>query len=218
MLRPLVRSGPVSRLPWGIVLSVGTHALVGALLLLFARVRPLEAPAEQQPDAIAVEIVAPPEPVTTGKPAPQPAPAEVQRDPGRSAPPGTASASTSTAKDRRSGMLHATQFFAAGILREPASRKLRQTLSTFADSERIVQLCNMEGIEQIRRADRRYDPDVVVSYALADTTVDGLTLSADGGAFHSGRGWYGLRFRCTVSARLPGCQRLPVRHRPAHSS
>jgi hypothetical protein len=62
----------------------------------------------------------------------------------------------------------------------------------------------MEGLEQIRRADPHYNPDVLVSYAMADTTVDGLTLSADGGAFHSGRSWYAIRLRCTISADYAG--------------
>ncbi len=67
-----------------------------------------------------------------------------------------------------------------------------------------MQLCNIEGLEQIRRAEPKYDPDTLVPYAMADNSLDGMTLSADGGAFHSGRGWYAIRFRCTASADYLG--------------
>ena len=70
--------------------------------------------------------------------------------------------------------------FASGFLKDPANSKIRRTLSHFAPGEQLVQLCNMEGLEQIRRAEPRYDPDVLVSYAMADTVTSGLTLIADG--------------------------------------
>jgi hypothetical protein len=101
-------------------------------------------------------------------------------------------------------MTRATHFYAAAILKDPANWKLAQQMSTLADSERITQLCNAEGIEQIRRANPQYNPDMLVSYAVADPVMSGMTLSADGGAFHSGKSWYRVRFRCTVAADYSG--------------
>jgi hypothetical protein len=98
----------------------------------------------------------------------------------------------------------ASSFYAAGVLAGPGMERIRRTLSTFADSEKIVQLCNIEGIEQIRRAAPQYAPDTIVSYAMSDPITHGLTLIANGAAFRSRRRWYGVSFSCTAAARLDG--------------
>ena len=100
------------------------------------------------------------------------------------------------------GVHIATSFYAGSILKEPSMQKIRAALETFAPGERLVQLCNIEGLEQIRRGAPSYDPDTLVSYAMADTAAAGLTLSAPGGAFRSRRRWYGIAFKCTVAADL----------------
>jgi len=81
-------------------------------------------------------------------------------------------------------------------------KKMRATLETFAPGERLVQLCNIEGLEQIRRGAPGYDPDTLVSYAMSDPLTAGMTLSAPGAAFRSRRRWYGVAFKCTVAADL----------------
>lgn len=78
--------------------------------------------------------------------------------------------------------------------------RIRRVMGTLDPGERMVQLCNIEGLEQIRRAAPSYDPDTLVSYAMADTTATGLTLSATGGAFRSRRKWYGVSFQCSIAA------------------
>jgi hypothetical protein len=98
----------------------------------------------------------------------------------------------------------ATQFYSASMLKEPGMERIRRTLGTMADSERIVQLCNIEGLEQIRRAEPKYDPDTLVGYAMADMVTNGMKLSAVGGAFRSRRKWYGIAFNCTVAAGYDG--------------
>ncbi|OJX15569.1 MAG: hypothetical protein BGO82_09540 [Devosia sp. 67-54] len=80
--------------------------------------------------------------------------------------------------------------------------KMKRTLESFAPSERLVQLCNIEGLEQIRRGAPDYDPDTLVTYAMSDPLVAGLTLTAPGAAFRSRRKWYGVAVRCTVAADL----------------
>ena len=56
--------------------------------------------------------------------------------------------------------------------------RMKRTLESFAPSERLVQLCNIEGLEQIRRGAPDYDPDTLVTYAMSDPLVAGLTSSA----------------------------------------
>ena len=77
-------------------------------------------------------------------------------------------------------------------------------MTTLADTERVVQLCNIEGLEQIRRAAPTYAPDTLVPYAMADMDGSGLTLIASGGAFRSRRRWFGVMFRCAVAPDYSG--------------
>ncbi len=59
-------------------------------------------------------------------------------------------------------------------------------------------------VEQIRRAEPDYEPDVVVPYAFAETSVRDGTIVAEGAAFRSRREWYGLSFSCTPSPDFSG--------------
>ena len=81
---------------------------------------------------------------------------------------------------------------------------VRRGLSSFADRERVAQLCNIEALEQIRLAAPQYDPDTVVSYAMADPFSSGLMMTALGGAFRSRRQWYNVSFECQAAPTLDG--------------
>ncbi|HWA18741.1 MAG TPA: DUF930 domain-containing protein, partial [Devosia sp.] len=98
----------------------------------------------------------------------------------------------------------ATALYSADILNEPAMARIRQTLTQFADSERMVQLCNIEALEQIKRAETDYAPDALVAYAMSDPVTRGFTLTATGAAFRSRRKWYGVSLTCTVAPDLQG--------------
>ena len=98
------------------------------------------------------------------------------------------------------GMVEATDFFAAGILADPANLEVRRNFPLLASSEQVVQLCNMEALEQLRLAGRLPVPDALVGYAFDGFSVRGTTLDATGGAFRSGGAWFHLRYRCTVAA------------------
>lgn len=179
--------------------SLLVHLLGFGLALALAPVRPLPAPPQR---IIEVDIVAPPRPTPTPTPAQTAArPAAPSSPVGGEAPgevaPGPAESGTGTG-----GRHVASEFHAAAILAEPGSAGLRRTLATFADSERVAQLCNIEGIEQIRLAEPAFAPDTIVGYAFADLMQRGLTLTATGGAFRSRRRWYGLSYTCTVGADL----------------
>ena len=98
--------------------------------------------------------------------------------------------------------IRATKLFAADLLAEPASAALRRGMKTLEVSERLVQLCDIEAMAQVRAARPEFDPDIVVAYAMAPTSIDGGELAASGAAFRSRREWYGLKFRCTALADL----------------
>jgi hypothetical protein len=194
--------------PWGTAASFGLHALLLAAIVLLSPLRQLVVPpplpltvqivTQAQFEALQPQTSAPPQltvPVSApAADAAPPAPAEQRLTPSAPLKPDLPADKT----------YKATRFYSAGILKEPSMARIRQTLTTLADSERVVQLCNIEGLEQIRRAEPKYDPDTLVSYAMSDTISTGLTLSASGGAFRSRRKWYGIAFKCTVAPNYEG--------------
>jgi len=202
----LLQPSPSHHTPWGPVASVGAHVGLLALLLVFSPVRPLDA-SVQAPQSISVELIPPEKPAALPVPAtPLTLPSQVTApaEPPAAAAPAEPAPGARPAHAPNVGLTHATHLFAASILKDPSSSKIRKTLSTFADSEKLMQICNMEGLEQIRRANPKFNPDVLVSYAMAETSVDGMTLIADGGAFHTGKNWIAIRLRCTVAADYSG--------------
>jgi hypothetical protein len=185
MLDPILTPQEASRAPWGMLGSIGLHAAALALLLVPVT-RPLDAPPER---SIAVDIL------TVAQFAQMLASANAPVVP-QPAPDIPAAPQTAEPQVDDDGMVHATEMHAAAMLARDA--KLSAQLDTVAGSERIVQLCGLEGMEQIYAFDPRYDPDMIVAYTLGETVRQGLTLIADGAVFRSARAWYELRFRCTV--------------------
>ncbi|CAN7249078.1 DUF930 domain-containing protein [Pararhizobium sp. LjRoot235] len=187
--------------PWGLGASLGFHILIG-LAILFAVAPRHQTPAvqesinvdvltEQQFDA-ANKAEAPAKPLTdlssepsmeslvpdlSKKPAIQPRPAD-------------------------NGMIKATHLLSRKVLADPRSAKARKALQELALSERIVQLCNIEAMEQVHLWTSEFQPDFLVAYAMADSKLSGHKLQADGGAFRSKRRWYTIGFTCDVTADL----------------
>ena len=201
----LQQPSPVRRPPWGMAASVSVHFVLVALLLLYTAVQPLTVQPEP-PQSIEVQLVPPPQQPALTAPAPLSVPETTNAPaaPTATAPVVPPTSPAPVAHAAPGAMTKATQLFAAGILKEPSSAKIRKTLATFADSEKLMQLCNIEGLEQIRRANPKFNPDVLASYAMSDTSVECMTLIANGGAFHTGRNWYAIRLRCTVAPDYSG--------------
>lgn len=196
-------ASPIDVLPqprplWGTLASFGLHGALLALLLIgpnIQRLRPV------MPRSIAVEMITAAQFAALTRP-PEPPPVAVEPTP---TAPSTAAAPAADApapipKAASGGTIRATDFYAGSLLAEPASANLRETMKTLDGSERVVQLCSIEAIEQIRRARPEFDPDTVVAYAMADMAVRDGALIADGGAFRSRREWYEVRFSCTAAA------------------
>ena len=96
-------------------------------------------------------------------------------------------------------MIRPTEMLSAKTLADPRSRQARADLATFASDERMVQLCNLEAMDQIRRWRADFQPERVVPYATAEEKIKGTTIAADGAAFRSRRNWYGLKFKCQLA-------------------
>lgn len=193
-----------ARPSWGMAGSAALHAGLLAALFLLTPVRSFIAP---EPPAISVDLI----PFRVFEPESEPVPQAVA-PPEFAVPPSdapaadTASAEPTPGAPSRGadGTYRATRLYAATMLTQPDMAQVRRALATIADNEKIVQLCNIEALEQIRLAAPQYDPDTMVSYAMATPITSGLLLTALGGAFRSRRQWYNVAFECEASPTLDG--------------
>ncbi|WP_258051839.1 DUF930 domain-containing protein [Mesorhizobium sp. INR15] len=171
------------------------HTLLAATLALM----PLpKRPKRMEEERVSVDILTPqqfeaatrPPPVLAAPPTPQP---EIQAAP---TPPPSA---PEPQLPKAPAMIRPTQMLSAKTLADPRSRQARADLKTFAADERMVQLCNLEAMDQIRRWRADYQPERVVPYATAEEKIAGTTIAANGAAFRSRKNWYGLRFKCQLA-------------------
>ncbi|MBB6464369.1 hypothetical protein HNQ96_000216 [Aminobacter lissarensis] len=173
--------------------SLALHALLLAAIVLSPRPQPFKLPAEE---VVPIELV---------EPRPEPADIPLPRQP--DAPAAALAPAHSTAvmprpeapAAQRPAMVEAHSFYAAKLLADPRSRRARAALATFAPSERTIQLCNIEAMEQIRRWKAELRPDLVVPYATSNLRIDSNSIQADGAAFRSAQRWYGVKFTCAVT-------------------
>lgn len=141
---------------------------------------PAIAPPRQEPKETPAADERPAAPVTTDRP-PEAAPSEAK------APP------------RRTGRIVAETLGAGAILADPRNRVLAQRFGTLGDDERVIQICNIEAVEQVRRIDEGLVPDHVVAYAMAEPTIAGNRLVAKGAAIHGAGRWLNLAYVCTAA-------------------
>lgn len=96
-------------------------------------------------------------------------------------------------------MVRATEFHASSVLNDPRNVEVRENFPRLHIDERIVQLCNIEALEQFRRAEQARAANVIVGYAYAPISVVQLMLTAEGGAVRIGSKWRHVRYRCAVT-------------------
>lgn len=96
-------------------------------------------------------------------------------------------------------MIRPTEMLSARTLADPRSRNVRADLASMAVSERRLQLCAVEAMDQIRHWREDFAPDRVVPYATARERISGPHIEADGAAFRSKGNWYGLKFSCDLA-------------------
>ncbi|MDH6268018.1 hypothetical protein M2360_003421 [Rhizobium sp. SG_E_25_P2] len=91
----------------------------------------------------------------------------------------------------------ATRLFTASVLADPKNLPARQALQTLATDDRRIQLCNIEAMEQVRRANQ-FAADTVAPYAMRDIAMQGTVIVAEGAAIRGGGHWRRLRYRCSI--------------------
>ncbi|WP_245436985.1 DUF930 domain-containing protein [Mesorhizobium helmanticense] len=96
-------------------------------------------------------------------------------------------------------MIRPTEMLSAKTLADPRSRQARADLATLASDERMVQLCNLEAMDQIRKWRADFQPERVVPYAMVEETISATSITANGAAFRSRRNWYALKFTCELA-------------------
>ena len=177
--------------PWGISAAVVLHALLAATLALIPLPKP---PKRLEEERVSVDILTPQQFEASTRPPPTPATPEMPA----AVPPPAASPPVSQ-PPTAPAMVRPTEMLSAKTLADPRSRQARADLATFASDERMVQLCNLEAMDQIRRWRTDFRPERVVPYATAEEKIIGTTIAANGAAFRSRRNWYGLKFRCQLA-------------------
>jgi hypothetical protein len=175
--------------PASLALSFAVHLLVLAALLLLLHPTPLPIPDLRVVKVSLVPDIPQPPLAPIAKPAPEVPPPLLATSPGGKDIPAAPAAD---------GMVHASQFYAAKILADPANAEVRDNLPRLAAGEQVNQICNMEALEQLRAWKAELHPDTVVPYAFGDAEIIDGVLQAQGAAFRDGAHWYHLAFRCTV--------------------
>lgn len=186
----------------GIAISLGLHlALLGSLLAL----RPMAGFPPMREQSIEVELVEPgPSAAALPSPTPPAPPIAIPAAPPQALPSELPALSAPEPAPPPpadpDAMVTARTLLAESVLAHPRSRGTRQALRALDAAERIEQLCNLEAMGQIHAWKAEFEPDRVVAYAMGGTKLSRTVLEADGAAFRSRKHWYGLRFRCELTA------------------
>ena len=191
---------------WSISASLGFHILIGLALLLAVTPR-RQAPSSQ--DSVSVDVLTPQQfeavnspPASATQAQPEPLNDAASTPLAESPVPKFTELPTDRPRPQASVMVQATHLRSAKVLADPRSAKARKTLGQLVPSERIVQLCNIEAMEQVHLWKAALKPDFLVAYAMADTELSGQKLKADGAAFRSKSRWYNIGFTCEVTPDL----------------
>lgn len=208
--RPLPRPEPLRRLHpaeppktrlarrLGAFVSILLHAPVIALVVFLPAPRH---PAVTRPPAIEVTLIARPPEAAPPPAAPLPAPGapDAPAMPEPTAPPPPPE---TAAPPPDNGVVRPKVMLSASVMAMPQNRQAREALANLVEEEQVIQLCGVEAMEQIAAWDPSYQPLQVEAYAMADTRIDGTTLTAEGGAFLSGNAWYNVSFTCELTEDL----------------
>ncbi|HWT56498.1 MAG TPA: DUF930 domain-containing protein, partial [Rhizobium sp.] len=196
----------------GAAASFALHA--AAILVLLLLLPKAEPPLPLPDDGLSVEIVPQPEgprtrPERVRAPSPEPAKPEAvaPRAEGPAPAPYNAPAAAipsvmpiAPLVPRPAEFTTASRLFSDKVLADPRSRGAREALRGLAGSERNLQLCDLEALEQVRRARPDMRPDTLAPYAMAPEKVSGNSVEVRGGAFRSKGKWYNIQFKCGLDA------------------
>ncbi|EJT05027.1 DUF930 domain-containing protein [Rhizobium sp. CCGE 510] len=198
--------------------AAASFALHAAALLLLLLLLPKPEPPPLPDDGLSVEIV--PQPVDSLKtpelvklhglaPSPEQAKPEAAapeteraapdaNNPSVAAMPSVAPIAPPAPKPAE--FVAASRLFSDKVLADPRSRRAREALRGLAGSERNLQLCDLEALEQVRRVRPDMRPDTLAPYAMTPEKVSGDSVEVRGGAFRSKGKWYNVQFKCGLDA------------------
>lgn len=125
-------------------------------------------------------------PVPQEKPVVEEAKADVTQEPAEAA-----------ADQQSSELVQAKQLYSKDALSDP---RVKQALGRLPPKRRIVQLCTIEALEQVRRQRPDAFPDMLVPFGPVGGLVSVSGLNARGGAYRSRGKWYGIDFKCEVNS------------------
>lgn len=146
----------------------------------------LRVEAKDAANAAAETAATPSAPVPQAKPTPQASTA------------GDAAEPAAAASERQGPALKdAQELYSKDALSDP---RVKQAIGRLPPKRRIVQLCTIEALEQIRRQRLDAFPDMLVPFGPSGGFVSADGMSANGGAFRSRAKWYAVDFKCEVDA------------------
>ncbi len=96
-------------------------------------------------------------------------------------------------------LTHAATILSGLALANPRNRQAREDLPKLNATERMIQLCNIEALEQVARIRKDIAPETVSAYATKALQIGPDTVTAEGAAVRSGDDWYSLRYRCRLA-------------------
>lgn len=152
----------------------------------------IEAASEQQPEDKSprdFEKLAKPQAVTT-------APALPEDE--QLAPSGKSEPAPSLDTVKPDELPRVKQIFANRILASQKGTETKTGLLSVHLSERTVQLCNLEALEQIAHAYPELSPKTVMADATLPLREKGLNLKAPGALVYANGTWYSLEFECWI--------------------
>lgn len=84
-----------------------------------------------------------------------------------------------------------------------SDQRVKQAIGKLAPKERVVQICSIEALEQIRHQRHGTFPDIL---ARGVSSVSSTALNVSNGAFRSRGQWYAVDFKCQVNADATSIQ------------
>lgn len=105
---------------------------------------------------------------------------------------GKADAKAKVSADR---FVEAAELFSAKSITDP---RVKQVMGQLPVKKRILQLCSIEALEQIRHQRPKDFPDMLVPFGPSGGFIGKDQIDASGGAYRSKGNWYDVDFKCKV--------------------
>lgn len=91
--------------------------------------------------------------------------------------------------------VEAEELFSAKSIADP---RVKQAMGQLPVKKRILQLCSIEALEQIRHQRPKDFPDMLVPFGPSGGFIGKEQIDASGGAYRSKGNWYDVNFKCKV--------------------